>query len=769
MRLIQLLLIQHLISGLIASDENLALHRPYRMYPSPNYPLCSDPGDVTQLTDGEFAGPGNFWAQRPVVGWSFPEVVIVIIDLGKPFDFTQVKVTTAARPAAGVMLPSFDIASSEDDVSYSLLRSRSVSEPLTVDQNIESRFTMTINAHGHGRWIMVALRTTGSFIFSDEIEIYSRTEGMSTPIANDVIRVMNVKNIHHDIVEFHASLLAWGETIAHLNRLSDNLPKIEGSIADDLWRLKNLPFGIEDQEMASRIRSKLWSLKYGDGLHIWESSPWANVNYESDPIFPDVTEIKTFGQRGDKSNCVLSLSNATTKRISLNYKCLCKYIEHIHVLNVVDVLSRDGKNMGDALIDSGTSMEIPIGETRQIWIKFDIPTECDSVVTCTIQIDGDYKRTLTLQNEIFKAQNDPLVLSGFNWSYLSDSKITRGIESSASDDLRSHGVNVHIFSSSALPVGRFDGSGHLIGELDFMEMDRQLSQVKHADRFIWFFGWDPNTNSPDRNRFGQVWMTDQWKIAFREWMNGWKNHYISKGIRSDQVIYYPFDEYMGDMEYDIAREIKGISSDNLIFCIPNLIGYGPHDPMSQIRRLERYIDIWCPHRDQVVLNRPDILREIVTTKGENWMYQCEGPAKSKDSNSYYRLEWWLAFREGLTGAGFWSYNDAGKTGNAWDDCDDNRSDYSVIYTSRFAPSSLHCEGGPIYSSRRWEAWSQGKTDARNLYALKGRMRYLDDKKILNEVNRLLSEGVERVVSESGNAALAESHILNVLRILERIP
>jgi hypothetical protein len=34
--------------------ENLALRKPYTLEPSPNYAHCTDPGDATQLTDGQY-------------------------------------------------------------------------------------------------------------------------------------------------------------------------------------------------------------------------------------------------------------------------------------------------------------------------------------------------------------------------------------------------------------------------------------------------------------------------------------------------------------------------------------------------------------------------------------------------------------------------------------------------------------------------------------------------------------------------------------------
>ncbi len=43
-----------LASVMAAGPVNLALNRPYRLDPAPNYKLCTDAGDRTQLTDGRY-------------------------------------------------------------------------------------------------------------------------------------------------------------------------------------------------------------------------------------------------------------------------------------------------------------------------------------------------------------------------------------------------------------------------------------------------------------------------------------------------------------------------------------------------------------------------------------------------------------------------------------------------------------------------------------------------------------------------------------------
>ena len=67
-----------------AGSENIALHRPYTWSKAPNYGLCRDDGDATQLTDGAVGHDGEaLWRQRSTVGWVRPGgPVSITIDLG---------------------------------------------------------------------------------------------------------------------------------------------------------------------------------------------------------------------------------------------------------------------------------------------------------------------------------------------------------------------------------------------------------------------------------------------------------------------------------------------------------------------------------------------------------------------------------------------------------------------------------------------------------------------------------------------------------------
>jgi len=81
-----------------APGPNVAAGRPYELDPAPNYPYCTDPGDATQLTDGQYV-EGYFWTQKGTVGWQNANPVTITIDLGRDGPLCGASFDTAAGRA----------------------------------------------------------------------------------------------------------------------------------------------------------------------------------------------------------------------------------------------------------------------------------------------------------------------------------------------------------------------------------------------------------------------------------------------------------------------------------------------------------------------------------------------------------------------------------------------------------------------------------------------------------------------------------------------
>lgn len=158
-----------------ATPQNMALGCKYTLKPAPNYHLCTDPADKTQLTDG-ICSEGYFWTQSATVGWRNARPVEITIDMAKPRPISGLSFSTAAG-TAGVQWPmSISILVSDDDRTYRLaadLIELSAVENGEPQASPYSTHRFTTNAlRTHARFVKLLVFTSGPYCFTDEIEIY---------------------------------------------------------------------------------------------------------------------------------------------------------------------------------------------------------------------------------------------------------------------------------------------------------------------------------------------------------------------------------------------------------------------------------------------------------------------------------------------------------------------------------------------------------------------------------------------------------------------
>ena len=158
-----------------AAGENIALHRPYTFSTAPNYSLCTDPCDITQLTDGELSG-GHTTTE--CVGWSARGPVSITIDLGTfaPIEGFGLKVGGAyTRPAFVHMWVSTD----GNTFSYAgELLSTTWDDGLPEGGNLRGQsggvpFYQDHSQMHAGRYVKFTLFGGSGYIFTDELEVYA--------------------------------------------------------------------------------------------------------------------------------------------------------------------------------------------------------------------------------------------------------------------------------------------------------------------------------------------------------------------------------------------------------------------------------------------------------------------------------------------------------------------------------------------------------------------------------------------------------------------
>ena len=151
--------------------ENIALGKPYELSPPPSYEHCTDPGDVTQLTDGQYT-VGYFWTQQSTVGWYLYSPQITI-DLGAVEPIDGIMINCPGGGAAGVQFPAevTYLVSDDNEVFHEVatLTPRGLKED---GKNWYTHKFLADDLNTRGRYVMIRLDKAGSTVFADEVEVY---------------------------------------------------------------------------------------------------------------------------------------------------------------------------------------------------------------------------------------------------------------------------------------------------------------------------------------------------------------------------------------------------------------------------------------------------------------------------------------------------------------------------------------------------------------------------------------------------------------------
>ena len=171
--------------------ENIAKGRVYTMQPPPNYGLCTDAEDVTQLTDGIFT-ENYFWTQATTVGWQGTPVVLLTVDLGQTQPIAGLSYSTAAG-VAGVAWPrEIRIAVSEDGRLWRSPGDLVILSKANGSPPAEGYGTFRYETHelaSRGRYVRLAVVTDGAYAFCDELEIFRGPDTLLTSEPQDVVTV----------------------------------------------------------------------------------------------------------------------------------------------------------------------------------------------------------------------------------------------------------------------------------------------------------------------------------------------------------------------------------------------------------------------------------------------------------------------------------------------------------------------------------------------------------------------------------------------------
>lgn len=749
-----------------AHHPNIALNRPYKMQPSPNYRYCTDPDDRTQLTDGQYV-QGHFWTQRGTVGWQNSGTVIIAIDLGKDAPICGASFNTAAG-VAGVQFPAaIWMLVSQDgkqwfEVGDIVQASNSQNGPPPSKGYAVHRF-WTDGWKTHGRYVAFIVAPQGPFCFVDEVEVYGGDDSwIEQPLAGkpygDLMEFARRKEVERCALRrLRSDLEMLRQMIERANISTDTRGKLLHRL-DELATTMPQAFPIEEP---SSFRTMLPLNEWHSELFKLQASLWRTIGVPEfaafvarspyDPL-PYITSEPLIN--GRKESAILTMLRNEVRQIAINVINAHEHRILVHVkvdgLQQADVKihhavwtdTKEGVPIAAALPE-GDKFSVAAGMVGQAWITVRISRgagKLDGRISLTTDAGDHAKVNLQLRVlPIDMPEHHSLHVGG--WDY-TDVEQRYGVNPKNRDIFISHirerFVDMPWASRFVMPSGEFDKAGRMVKPPDVSNFDKWLERWRGASRYYVFLSVG---NSFEGAKVG----SEEFERKVGEWIRFWWEHAKSKGLKRGQFGLLLVDEPNTPEEDELtiawAEVIKHAAPDVVIWVDPTW-----REPEKMNPRLPEVVDVLCPNRAIWLGNRKghESFYLAWRDKGKRLaLYSCSGPSKLLDPYSYYRLQAWHCFHIGADEMFFWAFGD--NAGNScWNAYLDPRNCYTPLF---LAPDG-------VTAAKQMEAIRDGVQDYEILTMLRNAVEQRGFKgKLADKARSLLADGVRKVLEPIGTDEL----------------
>ncbi len=668
--------------------QNMALGKQYKLWPAPNYPHCTDPGDVVQLTDGKTT-KDYFWTQKGTVGWTSAPYVTITVDLGKDEPIGGVAFDTAAG-VAGVEWPTaINILTSSDGKVY-----HNTGDLVALDQRLNGPWPKgyrirRLEARGlktHGRYVQF-LVTGQPFIFCNEVEVFrgpdlllTQPAGAEVPDAKELFQARKVGSAISRRYRADAESLETVVRGAHLptsvesrllNHLSEVRRKLEKAALEPhptQFRAV-LPFGKEHEQLFA-LQAELWREAGHPALSAWVPGPWNPV-----PLFgllpKTAGEIEVGLMRGEYRCAAVNLAYGGSEPLQVALRIeesspgsgVLRKVIRLHDVQWTD--TSVGEPVASALRKlpwgpTGATLSVTPGLVRQLWLTFhvDLPVAAGRYEGHLIFDARDHGRTtirLPIRLRVYPInfpKETTLWLGG--WCYTNGNGnlgVTATNRSAFLRHLREHFVNCPWATSEVMTSCTFPPDSDKV-EVDTRNMDAWLAQWPGAKRYMVFLAVDQSFG-------GAPFDSPQFSRRVKAWISAWVSHLQTKGVPPDKLCVLLHDEPHAGTDIAPmvawARAIHAVAPKVVIWEDPTY-----EDPSKAPAELFDVSQILCPNRP-MWLTGGDKFAQVYLEQQRRGrtlqFYSCSGPAKVLDPYSYYRLQAWHCWQIGATGSWFWAFGD----------------------------------------------------------------------------------------------------------------
>ncbi len=722
--------------------ENIALGRPYTLEPKPGYSFCTDPGDVTQLTDGEFS-EGYFWTQPSTVGWSGVSPRIVTIDLGQDQPIRAISLNTAAG-AAGVTWPqSILIFTSLDGQRWhevgDLVRMHTQREPLPERDLYAVRRIWADDLDTHGAYVKLVIQPDGPYTFSDEIEVFHGDTALLAQALPgeglvDIAQIMEMRQVLGLIqAQFRRDLNPIGDDIRALPQGRRQQFEVRAQqLADAIEAMEPIPMEgfvailpmTELERDIFRLQADVWRAQGKDDVRLWDMNRW-------DPLAPnqepgpgeDGAAVEVSMMQNEYRADVFNITNASERDLRLRLSVVgvpgAPDPDWLSVHEVEHVGTRWFTSVAAALpladrAGSDWLITVPSGMTRQVWVAINKPQIDAGTYSGAIELRsvGGFAASVPLRLRIYPLRfPDETTINCGGWTYADAN--TYGVTPENRDELiahlKEHYVNAPWATGSTIMGGSFDDEGNVLTAPDTTRFDDWVALWPDAKNYLVFAAVGA---SFDGAQMG----TQVFANKVGAWARFWSDHMEALGKRPDQLGLLLVDEPHSQEQYETivawARAVKTTAPDLVIWEDPQ-----PPDPEPWVLEMFELADVLCPLRSQYI-TKPAWYRETLADYQadgkELWFYSANGPARTFDPFSYYLLQAWHAFKIGAKGTNFWAFGDNGGV-SCW-------NEYPAAGNGPYCPTYI--DATSVTPAKYMEAIREGIEDYEYLTMLLARNREL---------------------------------------------
>ena len=763
--------------------ENIALGKPYKLAPLPNYSLCTDPGDRTQLTDGVYT-KGYFWTQKSTVGWNGIGAATITIDLGAVQPICGVSFNSAAGAAQVTWPASIIILVSDDGKNYypvgELINLSMKHGAAPRDKYAIHRF-WTDELRTHGRYVSLLVMPGGPYTFVDEIEVYrGEPDWVKLPFSGEGVTDAKAYHIHAAFEQrIRKDLLAVRETASGLKieargKVMAELDALEREIPNmprrhDPKARVTLPLD-PLHERVFRAQAMVWRAQGVKSLIVWQANPWDPLGITDPPPRNAGSGVAVTMMQNEYRAGALNISNAEDTGVGLRLQIIglpggmnpsCVAVREVAWTDTrkgiaVAAALPEARRDGDAFV-----VTVPSGMTRQVWFTFhptDIKPGTHHGTIVLTSGKTTLRAPLTLRVYPLRFPDQPTFHLG-GWDY-SDAPNGRDVTLENREAfirlLREHFVDSPWGTGGVMPCS-----------LDTARFDEWLRFWPGARQYCVFAAVDDHIGSAKMG-------APEFDGKVREWISFWANHAKKRGLKPEQLVILLVDEPAEDHRDNIilawAKVIRAANTGVTLFedvC--------HSDPLKPNQEMIKFCHVLCPNRPRFLSSAPGYRDYFARRKAEGTelaFYSCNIGARLADPYSYFRLQAWTAWQYGAKGSFFWAFSDSGG-GSSW-------NEYAMAHSTCYTP--LFLEPTAVTTGKHMEAIRESAEDYEYFVMLRDRIAAVENAgrkgAAVERAKRLLASAPDRVLNapdadklmwaEPKDRALADKVRVEILEALSAL-